>query len=97
MINVTRSKRARYPLQDWISPAKPEMIVNIPYKSDSKRPTFNINVFDNIIRGGKVEDLPVFIVCIKGVLRSGKSFLLNLMKIFLDYYKKVRTPKISGH
>ena len=46
-------------------------------------------MFEGVINNGGAEGLPVFIVSITGVLRSGKSFLLNLMKLYLDYYEKV--------
>ena len=72
-----------------MSKSKPELIINIPSDIDKEHPTFDTKAFNSIIKKGKAEDLPVFVVSITGVLRSGKSFLLNLMKIYLDYYIKV--------
>ena len=64
-------------------------IIKIPFDIDKERPQFDLPAFDSVIQQADAEDRPVFVVSITGVLRSGKSFILNLMKIYLDYYENV--------
>ena len=61
-------------------------IIDIPEDIDKKPPTFLLPVFERVITEGDATEHPIFIVSITGVLRSGKSFLLHLMKLYLDYY-----------
>lgn len=44
---------------------------------------------------GGCEDLPVIVVSITGVFRSGKSFLLNLLVTYLEYVSKHVSLKMS--
>ena len=67
--------------------ARPEKIVDIPVHSDGSSVEFDVSVFESVIK--QVKDLPVFVVSITGVMRSGKSFLFNMMKLYLEYYIKV--------
>ena len=83
-----------YNVQEWISSAKPERIIDIPLKIDKEPLKFDVSVFESVIKKIKPKDLPVFVVSITGVMRSGKSFLLNLMKLYLDYYEGV---SINSH
>ena len=76
-------------MQGWISPAKPERIIDIPHRIDSEPLKFDVSVFEAVIRKIKPKDLQVFVVSITGVMRSGKSFLLKMMKLYLDYYEWV--------
>ena len=47
-----------------------------------------------IVDAGATEK-EVFIIGITGVYRSGKSFFLNLLHIFLEYYSKVNFNVIN--
>lgn len=85
-------------MKDWIIPAKPTAIIKFPDDVEAGTPEFLVKEFKNVIDRGNAQDIPVFIVSITGVLRSGKSFILNLMKTYLDYYHFVshRTLLVLG-
>ena len=50
-------------------------------------PTLYVDAVKAVLR--EVEDLPLLVVSVTGEFRSGKSFLLNLMTIYLDLREKV--------
>jgi len=54
---------------------------------DSGRPQINEKALYNVLK--KVETLPLVIVSMIGVARSGKSFLLNLYINYLTYLELV--------
>ncbi|KAF6033677.1 hypothetical protein EB796_008013 [Bugula neritina] len=73
--------------QHFIDPdAKPVEIVTFPEDIENGAPTFLLKRFRSILEKQGAKKLPVFIISITGVFRSGKSFLLNLMKTYLEYY-----------
>ncbi|XP_067951802.1 atlastin-2-like, partial [Watersipora subatra] len=75
-------------------------------KLEGDRPSYDLEAFEKMLRGGYItEDAKVFLICISGTYRSGKSFLLNLMKTYLDYctthptevgWKSAKTIPIKG-
>ena len=50
-------------------------------------PKLYLDVFKDVLKG--VEDLPLLVVSVTGEFRSGKSFLLNLLTIYLELREKV--------
>jgi len=53
-------------------------------------PIFQIQEVEALINADDaIREKKFFLVSITGVYRSGKSFLLNLMQTYLDYYQKV--------
>ena len=51
--------------------------------------TFKSDILKSIIQRGDAANKQVFIVCLTGIPKSGKSFLLSHMQTYLDYYDKV--------
>ena len=53
------------------------------------KPKFEIDVLQRMIDEAKVNHKDVYVIAISGVYRSGKTFLLNLLYTYLEYYRKV--------
>ena len=66
-----------------------EAVQIVDFDGKSERPVLNFNAVRSIINSRGTQDLPTIIVSIGGVIRSGKSFLLNLMVNYLQYVEKV--------
>lgn len=81
---------------DWLSDAKPVQLIQLPNEQGADNATFFVQQLADILKNGDAENLPVYIVSITGVFRSGKSFAVNLMKTYLDYYIKVNNRNISA-
>ena len=64
---------------------KPELVA----KFDEDRTKLKANVLEEMIKNAKAKDKQVVVISITGVFRSGKSFLLNLLETYLEYYSKV--------
>ena len=47
-------------------------------------------VVKEMIEECNLDDKPVYVVAITGEYRSGKSFLLSLLKTYIDYYAEVK-------
>ena len=67
------------------APTKPELIATF----DNDQPKLKVHVLEEMIEKAKAKDKQVVVISITGVFRSGKSFLLNLLEIYLEYYYKV--------
>ena len=67
------------------APTKPELIATF----DNDRPKLRVHVLEEMIKKAKAKDKQVVVIGITGVFRSGKSFLLNLLETYLEYYSKV--------
>ncbi|XP_067943072.1 atlastin-3-like [Watersipora subatra] len=68
--------------------SKPQAIIQLTKQG----PQYDIAVFKQLLKqvpGNK--DTKVHVISISGKYRSGKSFLLNLFKIYLDYYSQFET------
>ncbi|XP_067943064.1 atlastin-3-like [Watersipora subatra] len=68
--------------------SKPQAIIQLTKQG----PQYDIPVFKQLLKqvpGNK--DTKVHVISISGKYRSGKSFLLNLFKIYLDYYSQFET------
>ena len=55
----------------------------------NEQPCYAGSALKKMIDKAKAMDKEVFVICITGVSRSGKSFLLNLLQIYLEHYSKV--------
>ena len=67
------------------APTKPELIATF----DNDQPKLRVHVLEEMIKNAKAKDKHVVIISITGVFESGKSFLLNLLETYLEYYSKV--------
>ena len=56
---------------------------------EGETPEFNTEVLKEIIIQGGAEDSEVFVIAVTGVQRCGKSFLINLLETYFDYYGQV--------
>ena len=54
---------------------------------DGCQPIFESDKLAELLAG--VTDTNVFVISITGAYRTGKSFLLNLLKCYLDYFTQV--------
>ena len=52
-------------------------------------PKFKNQVLKEIIEEAEAEDTQVFVIAVTGTARCGKSFLINVLQTYLDYYAKV--------
>ena len=71
---------------------EPQQIIQF----QGETPEFKTDVLKEIIIKGGAEDSEVFVIAVTGVLRCGKSFLINLLETYFDYYAKVsarRSPR----
>ncbi|XP_067943066.1 guanylate-binding protein 4-like [Watersipora subatra] len=69
---------------------KPEAIIKLA----EKVPHYDLRMLEQLLNqvpGNK--DTKVYVISISGKYRSGKSFLFNLFKIYLDYYSQFQTDK----
>jgi len=80
-----------YDLQ--IRPDHSSLLIRFPNKKDIGEgdiPIFRVQELEALINADEaIREKKFFLVSITGVYRSGKSFLLNLMQTYLDYYQKV--------
>ena len=67
------------------APTKPELIATF----ENDRSKLRVHVLEEMIKKAKAKDKQVVVISITGVFRSGKSFLLNLLETYLEYYSKV--------
>ena len=67
------------------APTKPELIATF----ENDRSKLRVHVLEDMIKKAKAKDKQVVVISITGVFRSGKSFLLNLLETYLEYYSKV--------
>ena len=65
--------------------AEPKQIIQF----DGETPEFNKDVLEEISIQGGAEDSEVFVIAVTGVKRCGKSFLINLLETYFDYYGQV--------
>ena len=65
--------------------AEPKQILQF----EGETPEFNTEVLKEIIIQGGAEDNEVFVIAVTGVKRCGKSFLINLLETYFDYYRQV--------
>ena len=63
----------------------PEIIVNFEENS----PVFKPDVLKELIVNSDSEFRDVFVICITGTFRSGKSFLISLLETYFTFYAKV--------
>ncbi|KAF6028112.1 ATL1 [Bugula neritina] len=72
--------------------AEPSLLIRFPNKEDigeGDLPIFQVQEVERLINADDaIREKKFFLVSITGVYRSGKSFLLNLMQTYLDYYQK---------
>ncbi|KAF6034850.1 ATL3 [Bugula neritina] len=80
MYNITQPK------------AEPSLLIRFPNNEDIGEgdiPIFYVEEVEALIKADDaIREKKFFLVSITGVYRSGKSFLLNLMQTYLDYYQK---------
>jgi len=73
--------------------AEPSLLIRFPNNEDigeGDLPIFQIQEVERLINADEaIKEKKFFLVSITGVYRSGKSFLLNLMQTYLDYFHKV--------
>lgn len=50
---------------------------------------YHADVLKKMIDEANIRDKEVYVIAISGVYRSGKSFFLNLLNTYMDYYSKV--------
>ena len=69
---------------------EPRAVKVADFTDDTSRPSLVISdeLIEEIIINSGVKDLPVAVLSIAGVARTGKSFLLNLM---IDYLRLLET------
>ena len=54
---------------------------------DGEHPIFRTDALEELVAG--VNENEVFVIGITGAYRTGKSFLLNILKCYLDYIVQV--------
>ena len=64
---------------------EPQQIIQF----QGETPEFKTEVLKEIIIKGGAEHSEVFVIAVTGVLRCGKSFLINLLETYFDYYGQV--------
>ncbi|KAF6034849.1 ATL1 [Bugula neritina] len=78
--------------QGMIRPDHSSLLIRFPNKKDIGEgdiPIFRVQELEALINADEaIREKKFFLVSITGVYRSGKSFLLNLMQTYLDYYQK---------
>ena len=52
-------------------------------------PTYQVDALKSMIKKADLDFKNVYVIAISGVYRSGKSFLLNLLYTYIEYYIKV--------
>jgi len=76
-----------------IKPDHSSLLIKFPNNEDigeGDPPIFQVQELESLINADEaIKKKKFFLVSITGVYRSGKSFLLNLMQTYLDYYQKV--------
>ena len=60
---------------------EPQMVVDFV----GEKAIYYTEKLEEIIHSAKAEETQVYIICITGVFRTGKSFFLSLFKTYLDY------------
>ncbi|KAF6028111.1 hypothetical protein EB796_013571 [Bugula neritina] len=81
MYNILHSPKLSHPT---------DQIPNKEDMGEGDLPIFQIQEVEALINADDaIREKKFFLVSITGVYRSGKSFLLNLMQTYLDYYQKV--------
>ena len=56
-------------------------------KDEAVKPTLYVDRLAAVLE--EVQDIPLLVVSVTGEFRSGKSFLLNLLTIYLELREKV--------
>jgi len=78
----------------WCKRGKPVLIVEIPKDEISPAPKFLWSSLEEVLTKGTVPEQPVFLISIAGAQNSGKTFLLQLMNVYTQYYSQVGVKKL---
>lgn len=63
-------------------------IIDYIHLDDGIVPKIDVNTIIRVIRECSAEQLPIYVIGIAGVCRSGKSFFLNLLLHYLQWKQR---------